>query len=57
MIGTVISADMDLIGQLQPNYQMQFQEVDMDEALQARSEYQAKLAQLKAFFNSKVSVD
>lgn len=56
MIATVISADMDLIGQFQPNYQMQFQEVDMDEALQARSEYQAKLAQLKAFFNSKVSV-
>jgi biotin-dependent carboxylase-like uncharacterized protein len=36
MVGTVISADMDLIGQLQPNTQVRFVKVDMDEALAAR---------------------
>ena len=36
MVGTVISADMDLIGQLQPNTQVKFVKVDMDEALLAR---------------------
>jgi len=36
MIGTVISADMDLIGQLQPNVETQFVKVDMDTALSAR---------------------
>ncbi len=36
MVGTVISADMDLIGQLQPNTPTQFVEVDMDQALAAR---------------------
>lgn len=36
MIGTVISADMDLIGQLQPNVDTQFVKVDMDAALSAR---------------------
>lgn len=36
MIGTVISADMDLIGQLQPNVDTQFVKVDMDTALSAR---------------------
>lgn len=38
MIGTVISADMDLIGQLQPNTQTQFVRVDMETALMARSD-------------------
>ncbi|MCI2400947.1 biotin-dependent carboxyltransferase family protein [Aliiroseovarius subalbicans] len=38
MIGTVISADMDLIGQLQPNVETQFVKVDMDTALAARRE-------------------
>lgn len=38
MIGTVISADMDLIGQLQPNMKTQFVEVDMATALQARAD-------------------
>jgi biotin-dependent carboxylase-like uncharacterized protein len=38
MVGTVISADMDPIGQLQPNTAVKFVEVDMDHALQARHE-------------------
>ena len=36
MLGTVISADMDLIGQMQPHTATRFVEVDMDTALQAR---------------------
>lgn len=38
MLGTVISADMDLIGQLQPHMPARFIEVSMDEALQARAD-------------------
>lgn len=38
MIGTVISADMDLIGQLQPNTPTRFVAVDMEAALAARQE-------------------
>ena len=38
VIGTVISADMDLIGQLQPNMEARFVEVSMDQALVAREE-------------------
>lgn len=38
MVGTVISADMDLIGQLQPNVATRFVKVDMDQALTARAE-------------------
>lgn len=37
MIGTVISADMDKIGQLQPHMPVNFVKVTMDEALAARS--------------------
>ena len=44
MVGTVISADMDLIGQLQPNMKAQFVAVDMAGALAARRE-QADLAE------------
>jgi len=36
MLGTVISADMDLIGQLQPHARIRFRAVSMDEALAAR---------------------
>lgn len=36
MLGTVISADMDLIGQLQPNTPTKFVKVDMVAALAAR---------------------
>ncbi|MDQ6435476.1 biotin-dependent carboxyltransferase family protein [Mesorhizobium sp. LHD-90] len=38
MIGTVISADMDLIGQMQPNTPTGFVKVTMDEALKARAD-------------------
>ncbi|KQT82821.1 biotin-dependent carboxyltransferase family protein [Aurantimonas sp. Leaf443] len=38
MLGTVISADMDLIGQLQPHQAVRFEAVTMDEALAARRE-------------------
>jgi biotin-dependent carboxylase-like uncharacterized protein len=38
MIGTVISADMDLVGQLQPHSQTRFVRVDMETALRARKE-------------------
>lgn len=36
MVGTIISADMDLIGQLQPNTPTQFVKVNMHTALSAR---------------------
>jgi biotin-dependent carboxylase-like uncharacterized protein len=47
MIGTVISADMDLIGQMQPNTKVRFVAVSMDEALTARREAAARLAALR----------
>ncbi len=47
MIGTVISADMDLIGQLQPNVPTRFRQVDMDGALKARAERAAALGALR----------
>ena len=47
MLGTVISSDMDLIGQLQPNWATRFVKVDIDQALQARAERNRKLAQLR----------
>ncbi|MDR6951293.1 biotin-dependent carboxylase-like uncharacterized protein [Ancylobacter sp. 3268] len=46
MIGTVISADMDLIGQLQPHQPVRFQSVTLDEALAARAVEKARLARL-----------
>jgi len=48
MIGTVISADMDRIGQMQPNNQARFVEVDMAAALKARAEYKGRVARLSA---------
>lgn len=48
MIGTVISADMDLIGQLQPHMPVKFIEVDMDTALSARAERAAMIDQIRA---------
>ncbi len=47
MLGTVISADMDLIGQLQPHAKVRFTPVTMDEALQARRERRAVLSRLR----------
>ena len=37
MLGTVVSADMDLIGQLQPHQPARFVKVDMEAALNARA--------------------
>ncbi len=47
MLGTVISADMDLIGQLQPHQPTRFVKVDMDTALKARAERKAMAHQVK----------
>lgn len=48
MIGTVISADMDRIAQLQPNHQARFIPVDMAGALAARADARRRLAGLRA---------
>jgi allophanate hydrolase subunit 2 len=48
MLGCVISADMDLIGQLQPHSPARFVEVTMDQALAARADRKAALAALRA---------
>ena len=48
MLGTVISADMDLIGQLQPHQQARFVKVDMESALKARAERKSLASRLKA---------
>lgn len=50
MVGTVISADMDLIAQMQPNHRARFVRVDMGAALAARAERQARLNRLRAAF-------
>lgn len=47
-IGAVISADMDLIGQLQPNTSIRFVRVDMATALNARADRQALLEQARS---------
>ncbi len=47
MVGTVISADMDLIGQLQPHTPSRFVEVDMDQALAARADRQKALQRVR----------
>lgn len=46
-LGAVISADMDLIGQLQPNTPVRFVRVDMDQALRARTERKKTLQQIR----------
>ena len=48
MIGTVISADMDLIGQLQPHTEARFAEVDMNAALKARHDRAALLDRIRS---------
>jgi allophanate hydrolase subunit 2 len=47
MIGTVISADMDLVAQLQPNFRTQFVAVDMAQALAARAQSKQRLTDLR----------
>jgi allophanate hydrolase subunit 2 len=44
----VISADMDLIGQLQPNTPVTFVKVDMAQALAARAERAELSAKLRS---------
>ncbi|WP_106477920.1 5-oxoprolinase subunit C family protein [Phytohalomonas tamaricis] len=46
-IATVISADMNRVGQMQPHHQVHFTRVSMEEALQARREEQKRLERLK----------
>lgn len=50
MIGTVISADLDLIGQMQPNQQARLLAVSLKDALQARRSYKKKLGFLARLF-------
>ncbi len=47
MIGTVISADMDSIGQMQPHTPVRFAPVTMREALAARGERRQRLRELR----------
>ena len=47
MVGTVISADMDLIGQLQPHTPTRFVSVGMEEALAARRDRLALLEKVR----------
>jgi biotin-dependent carboxylase-like uncharacterized protein len=48
MVGTVIAADMDLIGQMQPHTPVRFVKVDMGEALALRRERTAVLDKVRA---------
>lgn len=47
MVGTVISADMDKIGQMQPNTPTRFVKVSMDQALKAREEQTMLVSKLR----------
>ena len=47
MLGTVVSADMDLIGQLQPNTPTRFVKVEMDAALAARKNRASMLDRIR----------
>ena len=47
MIGTVISADMDTVGQIQPHQKVRFVQVTLEQALAARARYQQVLEQLR----------
>jgi allophanate hydrolase subunit 2 len=49
MVGTVISADMEMIGQLQPNTPVRFVKVEMDKALAARRARAELLAKVREF--------
>ena len=50
MLGTVISADMDLIGQLQPHTPTRFVKVGMETALTARRDRAALINRIRALF-------
>ncbi|AUH01269.1 biotin-dependent carboxyltransferase family protein [Pectobacteriaceae bacterium CE70] len=49
-LGTVISADLDSVGQLQPHNQVRFVPVSLEEALAARQQYQNRLQRLEQLF-------
>jgi len=51
MLGTVISSDMDLIGQLQPNMDTRFVSVDMQEAIRARGQRNTLLNKVRELLN------
>ena len=51
-IETVISADLDLIGQMQPNYKARFIPITMEEALDARKVVQERLIKLKSYLQT-----
>ncbi|WP_114286789.1 biotin-dependent carboxyltransferase family protein [Candidatus Halocynthiibacter alkanivorans] len=46
-LGAIISADMDLIGQLQPNTPVRFVKVDMERALAARADRRKMLQKIR----------
>ncbi|WP_434356036.1 biotin-dependent carboxyltransferase family protein [Parasalinivibrio latis] len=48
MLGTVISSDLDLIGQMQPNTKARFVSTTLEEALAARAEYRDRLEKARA---------
>ncbi len=48
MVGTVISADMDLIGQMQPNTKVKFVAVTLEQALTARADRARHLDRIRA---------
>ena len=50
MLGTVISADMDLIGQMPPHMPTRFVKVDMETALTARKDRAALIDRIRALF-------
>lgn len=47
MYCTVISCDMDKLGQLPPNHKVCFKKITMEEALEARKAYQARFEKLQ----------
>jgi allophanate hydrolase subunit 2 len=47
MLGTIISADMDLIGQLQPHQPAHFVKVDIETALKARAAEKSRIDRLR----------
>jgi urea carboxylase len=47
-LGAIISADMDLIGQLQPHMPVKFKQVDMEKALDARRARKDMLREVRA---------
>jgi allophanate hydrolase subunit 2 len=47
MVATVISSDLDTVGQCAPGTQTRFRAVSLDEALRARGERSARWAELR----------